>query len=74
MTPTTVMPRRPPRDRFITDENGRRIAAVVDIERYRKLLEAAEEIDDLRAFDEAKASNEPVIPFEDAVRDIERGR
>jgi hypothetical protein len=74
MTTTTAMPRPRPRDRFITDEHGRRVAAVVDIERYRELLDAAEEIEDLRAFDEATASNDPVIPFEEAVRDIESAR
>lgn len=60
--------------RFITDSAGNRIAVILDLERYEELLEALEELDDIRAFDEAKASQEEAIPFEQAIREIEQGR
>ena len=60
--------------RFITDSAGNRLAVILDIKQYEALLEAVEELEDLRAFDEAKASNEEAIPFEQAMREIEQAR
>jgi hypothetical protein len=39
-----------------------------------KPLEAVEELEDIRAYDEAKASKDEIIPFEQAIREIEQGR
>lgn len=58
--------------RFVTDSEGNRVAVILDLEQYDELLEAAEELDDIRAYDEAKASGGEAIPFEQAVREIER--
>jgi hypothetical protein len=74
MSSISLMPRRPRQERFVTDEHGKRVAVIVDLDRYEKLLQAAEELEDLRAFDEARASGEPTIPFEEVVRQIEHGR
>lgn len=58
--------------RYIVDEAGNRIAVVLDVETYIALLDAMEELEDIRAFDEAKAVNEETIPFEQAVAEIEK--
>ncbi|HLG17723.1 MAG TPA: hypothetical protein VJH03_24985 [Blastocatellia bacterium] len=63
-----------PKQRYVVDEVGRRVAVLVDIEEYRKLTEALEEIESIRAYDEAKASGDEAIPFEQAVREIESQR
>ena len=60
--------------RFVTDAAGNRVAVIVDIEQYEALLEAVEELDTMRAYDEAKAANDDVIPFEQAIREIEQAR
>jgi len=54
------MPKAP---RFLTDEHGKKISVVLDIEEYEKMLEELEELDDIRAYDEAKASGETPVPF-----------
>jgi hypothetical protein len=59
---------------FIVDEKGNRTAVILDIKLYEELLEAAEELDDIRAYDEAEARNEEAIPFEQAIKDIENAR
>lgn len=59
---------------FVTDERGDRVAVLIGIERYRELLDALDEIDAIRAYDEATASGETPIGFEDAVREFERDR
>ena len=60
--------------RFITDSNGNRIGVILDLERYEELLDAMEELEDIRAFDAAKAVPDTAIPFEQAIREIENGR
>ena len=59
------------KERFIVDERGNKTAVLVEIERYSELLEAQEELALIRAYDEAKSSNDEAIPFEQAVKEIE---
>ena len=59
---------------FLTNEKGERVAVVISIEEYEKLLEELEELEDIRAYDEAKASGEVPIPLEQALDEIERKR
>lgn len=60
--------------RYLTDAEGKRVAVVLDLDEYSHILEELEELDDLRAFDEAVASNETPMDFEEAVAEIERTR
>jgi hypothetical protein len=59
---------------FLINEKGEKIAVVISIEEYEKILEELEELDDIRAFDEAKASGEVPVPLEQALDEIERNR
>jgi len=59
--------------RFITDEHGNRVAVIVQVQQYETLLEAMEELEEIRAYDAAKASGDESVDFEQAVREIERG-
>ena len=63
---------KPPQ--FLTDEKGQRIAVVISIEDYEKILEELEDLDDIRAYEEAKASGDTAVPFDEAVARIERNR
>lgn len=62
------------RQQFIDDNQGKRIAVLMPIDQYNKMLEQLEDIDDIRAYDTAKAEEDEVIPFDQAVRGIEKGR
>jgi hypothetical protein len=59
------------KQQFIEDSQGKRIAVLMPIEQYNKMLEQLEEIDDIRAYDAAKAEEDEIIPFDQAVREIE---
>ena len=59
------------KEQFLVDERGNRTAVLVAIERYSELLEAQEELESIRAYDEAKASNDEPIPFGQAIAEIE---
>ena len=60
------------KERYVVDEKGNRMGVLLDLEDYRKLLEALEELESIRAYDDAKASGDEAIPFEQAVAEIER--
>lgn len=67
--------------RYITDEDGTRQGVLLDIEDYERLLEAAEELEDLMAAEalhEDKARIErgeaELIPWEKAKQEIREGR
>lgn len=49
--------------KFLTDERGQRIAVVLDILVYERMLEELEDHDDERAYREAIASGETPVPF-----------
>jgi PHD/YefM family antitoxin component YafN of YafNO toxin-antitoxin module len=60
--------------RFLTNEKGEKVAVVIGIEEYEKLLEELEDLEDIRAYDEAMASGETPVPFEQAIAEIKRSR
>jgi hypothetical protein len=61
-------------ERFVVDEHGNRLAVLLDIAEYQKVLEQLEELESIRAYDSAKASGDEAVPFEQAVLEIERDR
>jgi PHD/YefM family antitoxin component YafN of YafNO toxin-antitoxin module len=63
-----------PKPRFIVDDRGEKTAVILDMSEYKRLLEEAEELEAIRAYDAAKAAGDEAIPFEQAVTEIERKR
>lgn len=59
---------------YLVDEQGRRKAVVVPLEQWEKVLEALEELEDIRAYDEAKDRRSEPVPFEQAIREIREGK
>ena len=62
------------KEQYVIDANGTRTAVLINVEYYQKLLDALEEVESIRAYDEAKESGDETIPFEQAVREIENQR
>ncbi len=58
--------------RYIVDEAGKRVSVVLDIEEYERILEALDDLEDLRAADEAlremERGKDELVPWEQ-VRD-----
>jgi len=59
---------------FLTNEKGEKIAVIIGIAEYEKLLEELEELWAIRELEEANASGEAPVPFEEAVKRIEGQR
>ena len=59
------------KEQFVVDASGNRTAVLLDVKRYNELLEAQEELESIRAYDAAKSTGDEVIPFSQAIKEIE---
>ncbi len=59
---------------YITDKTGKKISVVIPIKDFEAIMEELEELNDIKLYDEAKKSNEPSIPIDDAFKMIEAKR
>ena len=59
---------------YITDNAGNKISVVLTMKDFKAILEELEELEDIKLYDEAKKSNEPSIPIDDAFKMIEAKR
>ena len=58
---------------YVVDENQTPKAVLLPVAEWERVVEDLEELDDIRAFDLAKAGSQETIPFEQAVREIQEG-
>lgn len=61
-------------EEYLVDEAGKRKAIVLPLAVWQQIKEDLEELDDIRAFDEAKAQPSESVPFEQAMREIKKGK
>ena len=59
---------------YITNTKGKKLSVVLSIKDYKKMLDDLEELDDIRLFDEAKASKEKSVPAIEAFAKIDAKR
>ena len=57
-------------EEYLVDEAGNRKAVVVPLYAWQQIKAELEELDDIRAYDAAKAQPSESIPFEEAMREI----
>ena len=50
--------------------HGKPVAIMLSPEHHKRLEEAYEELEDIRAYDEAMADDSPLIPWEEVKRDL----
>lgn len=55
---------------FVVDAAGNRNAVLLDMDRYRELTDAEEELECIRAFDDAKSASDETVPFSQAVKEF----
>ena len=64
--------------RYVTDEKGERIGVILDVREYERLMEALEDLADLRASDETLQAiargEEDLLPLDEAVQEMEEER
>lgn len=57
---------------FVTNDKGEKISVILPIKQYLKLLEAIEENEDIRLYDEIKAKKEKRISLEEYLKGREK--
>jgi len=61
-------------NQFITDEQGKKIAVIIPLKSYQKMLEDLEELDDIRLYDEAKKAKGKAVPASEAFKQLDAKR
>ena len=64
--------------RYVVDESGKRVGVILPVEEYERMVEALEDAEDVRLYDEARAAQESgdfeVVPLEQAMSEIREGK
>jgi len=60
--------------KYLVDENDKKKAVLIPFREWKQILEDMEELEDIRAYDKAKSKKSDPIPFDQAVREIRKGR
>ena len=58
---------------YVMDQNNSPKAVLLSFQEWKKILEDIEELEDIRAYDAAKALSQESIPFDQAIREIKEG-
>jgi len=61
-------------DQFVVDASGNKTAVLLNIKRYFELIEAKEELEEIRIFDAVKKESDEIVPFLQVVQEIEAKR
>ena len=59
---------------YITDDKGNKLSVVIPVKDYEMLIEAMEDLEDVRLYDEAMADKSESIPAAQAFHQIEEKR
>ena len=62
------------RTQFITDDHGKKLAVILPIEAYNKMMEELEELEDIKLYDAAKKDEQEFVDAELAFHEIEEKR
>ncbi len=62
------------KEQIVTDKKGKAIAVQLPVKQYNKLLELAEEMESIKAFDRAMKRKHDFIPFSQAVKELKAKR
>jgi len=59
---------------FVTDDHGKKLAVILPIEKYKKMMEDLEELEDIKLYDDAKKGEQEFLDADEAFKQIEKNR
>ena len=62
------------RTQFVTDDHGKKLAVILPIKEYNKMVDDLEDMEDVKLYDAAKKGDREFIDAEQAFREIEEKR
>ncbi len=61
-------------ENFVVDAKGKKVSVLLPIKDYQKLLDELEELEDIKAYDNATKHKQEFIPLDKALKEIEATR
>ncbi|MEO8085721.1 MAG: type II toxin-antitoxin system prevent-host-death family antitoxin [Bacteroidota bacterium] len=61
-------------NQFVTTDDGKKVAVILPIKEYEKLMEEMEDLEDIRLFDHAKSQGSERVPIDTAFRKLDAKR
>ncbi len=61
-------------ENIVTNKKGKPVAVQIPVSQYKKLIELAEEMQDIKAYDKAIKRKHAFIPFAQAVKELNAKR
>ena len=62
------------RTQYVTDNNGNKLAIILPIKEYNKMVDDLEELEDIKLYDKAKKDKDESLPIDEAFKLIEQER
>lgn len=62
------------RTQFVTDNHGNKLAVILPIKAYNKMMDDLEELEDIKRYDKAKEGKLEFIDAEQVFKEIEENR
>ena len=62
------------RTQFVTDNHGKKLAVILPIREYNKMVDDLEELEDIKLYDAAKKGKQEFVDAEQAFKEIEEAR
>ena len=59
---------------FVTNDNGKKIAVILPLKSYEKIMDELDELDAIKAYDKIKAGKTKFVPAEEMFSAIEKKR
>jgi PHD/YefM family antitoxin component YafN of YafNO toxin-antitoxin module len=59
---------------FVTDDHGKKLAVILPIKEFNKMMDDLEELEDIKLYDAAKKSKQSFLNAEEAFAEIEKKR
>ncbi len=59
---------------YITNDNGKKIAVILPLKSYEKMIDELEELEAIKAYDKIKARKNQFVQAEDVFSAIEKSR
>lgn len=59
---------------FVTDDHGNKLAVILPINEYNKMMDDLDELEDIKLYDAAKKGKQEFIDAEQAFIEIEKNR
>ena len=59
---------------FVTDDHGKKVAVILPVKEYKRIMDDLDELECIKAYDKAKARKQEFIPASDVFKAIEQKR